>query len=372
MTDYMLNPAAGGERPAAIPEHRHFTNSDIAGFHRSISGYRETPLVPLPGLAEKLGVGKIICKDESMRFGLNAFKGLGASYAIHRLLMEDDKISTFCTATDGNHGRAVAWASSLFNRKAVVFVPGHTVDARIRNIKGHGAEVIRVNGDYDETVSTAREQADMNGWRLVQDTAWPGYTDIPSMIMSGYLTAFTESEESVHPAGLPGIDIVFLQAGVGSFAASAAWYYLNRYGKNRPRLVCVEPSESDCLLRSCRQAAPSTTRKSQKTIMAGLNCGTASLTAWPVLERGIDLFLSIDDRYAEDAMRSLYHPVNGDTRIISGESGAAGMAALIAMTQEPGLAEAGKGIGLDHNSRIMVFNTEGDTDPDAFRSIVSG
>ena len=195
-------------------------NSDAQVFHASLPNYEATPLVQLPNLAQKYNVGNIYIKDESYRLGLNAFKGLGASYAISEILKGNSGITTICTATDGNHGRAVAWSASLFGKKSVVFVPIGTTKQRIAAIEKEGAKVEIVDGDYDQTCAHAEKISKENSWELVQDTAWDGYEKIPAQIMAGYLTLFQELENSLHTAGQSKIDIVFLQAGVGSFAAA--------------------------------------------------------------------------------------------------------------------------------------------------------
>jgi diaminopropionate ammonia-lyase len=214
-------------------------------YHSSLPIYRPTPLVELPGLAKNLGVGNIYLKNEAHRFGLNAFKGLGASYAIFELLQKHPEIEIFCSATDGNHGRAVAWSARRAGKKAMIFVPKNITPHRIAAIENEGAKVIKTDGNYDEACLLAEKTSKSEGWQLVQDTAWEGYEDIPAYIMAGYLTHFEELQNSVHTLPLPKIDTVFLQSGVGSWAAAAVWYYVTRYGSSRPKIVIVEPTESD-------------------------------------------------------------------------------------------------------------------------------
>jgi diaminopropionate ammonia-lyase len=339
-------------------------------FHKTLPHYQPTPLIELPGLAEKLGVKEIYIKDEAKRFGLNAFKSLGASFAINEFLKNNKGEFTFSTATDGNHGRAVAWASKMFNQEAVVFVPSHTAEARINNIRNESAEVIVVNGDYDKTVEEAKEQSKKNNWILVQDSSWEGYTDSPLNIMKGYLTMFFELEEQLHNSNDPGIDLIFLQAGVGSWAASAAIYYCSMFGNKSPKLILVEPFEADCVLESVKKNRLTASTKSQRTIMAGLNCGTPSLIAFDILKHGIDLFISIPDKYSEEAMKQFYFPENNDVQIISGESGAAGLAGLLALLFEPDFKNVKARIGLNKDSGVLIFNTEGDTDPVNFSKII--
>jgi diaminopropionate ammonia-lyase len=384
------SPDWAGELTAA------FTADDVLPFHRSLPGYRPTPVVCLPALAKSLGIKEVLVKDESRRFDLKAFKVLGASYAIYRFLKgawagesnESFDIRrivdggpegpwagryTFCTATDGNHGRAVAWTAKRLFQKAVIYMPEGSVPARIRNIEKEGARVEIIHGTYDEAVRRIAADADRNGWQVISDTAYPGYITIPRFIMAGYITMFREMEPDVHPESEPGADVVFLQAGVGSFAAAAAWYYLNRYGSRGPKLVSVEPVEAACMVASAStpDGSIATAKGSFHTIMAGLNCGTPSLVAWPFIRDAFDMFVAITDEYAIDAMRRYYHPRQGDQRIISGESGAAGMGALLALSHDDRLRKARDELGLGPDSHVLLFNTEGDTDPDHFAKAVA-
>lgn len=346
------------------------TRSSI-DFHKTLPHYQPTPLFRLSSLAGKLGIKDLYIKDESKRFGLNAFKSLGASFAINDFLKNHKGEFTFCTATDGNHGRAVAWASKTSNQKAIVFVPSHTVEARINNIRNEGADVIIVNGDYDKTVEEAKKQSKKNNWILIQDSSWEGYTDIPLNIMKGYLTMFFELEDILNSGTYPEVDFVFLQAGVGSWAATAAIYYYSKFRNKSPKLILVEPFEADCVLESVKKSRLTASTKSQSTIMAGLNCGTPSLIAYDILKNGIDLFLSIPDKYSEEAMKQFYYPENNDSQIISGESGAAGLAGLLTLLNEPEMKNVNAKIGLNKDSRVLIFNTEGDTDPINFSKIIS-
>ena len=225
-------------------------NHDATNFHTSLNKYEPTPLVTLNNLSKKYKIGNIYIKDESHRFGLNAFKVLGASYAIHQALEKTPDIETFCTATDGNHGKAVAWSAKKFGKKSMVFVPKDTTAIRIEAIEKEGAKVIQINGSYNQACKKAKKRAEENNWTLIQDTAWKGYMEIPALIMSGYLTLFKELEENLHTSLESNIDIVFLQAGVGSMAAAGIYYYLNKYGIRRPKIILVEPEQADGILLS--------------------------------------------------------------------------------------------------------------------------
>ena len=345
--------------------------SKSLAYHKSLSVYKSTPLVSLYNLAKKYNVGNIYVKDESHRFGLNAFKGLGASYAIHKILEQQPKIETFCTATDGNHGRAVAWASKIANKKAVIFVPKDTTQSRIRAIENEGAKVIKIEANYDETCAFAKDVSLKEGWQLVQDTSWENYEKIPSQIMSGYLTHFQELEDTLHSIHEPKIDIVFLQAGVGSWAGSAIWYYLNRYGNNRPKIVVVEPFEADGILSSFKLGERVKPNCTFETIMAGLNCGIPSLNAWEIIKNGTDISIKVRDEFAEQAVRELYYPNGNDERIIAGESGVGGIAGFLALMTTDDMQVLKESLEITSKSNILFYNTEGATDVDNFNKIVN-
>jgi diaminopropionate ammonia-lyase len=369
---YLLN---APDRPAVKLDRKFneiFKSDEVFRFHRHLRCYAATPLVSLPKLAKNLGIKELYVKDESKRFRINTFKSLGASYGIAKVIEKRKKEKlVFCTATDGNHGRSVAWAARNVRQKAVIFVPKDTTALRIKNIKKHRGEVIVVDGDYDKAVATAREESEKKGYVLVQDNSWEGYTEIPKYIAAGYKTMMTEMENTLHPPKAPLVDFVFLQVGNGTWASSVVAYYRNRYPRKMPALVSVEPLECDSLLESFRIGKLSTTKGSQQTALVGLNCGTPSLLAWEILKEGIDLFLAIPDSYAIKAMKDLYYPFKRDKQIFAGESGAAGLGGLIALTGDPGLEEVKKQIGLNEESRVLVFVTEGVTDPDIFEELIT-
>lgn len=344
---------------------------DIEEIVTQLPGYSPTPLYRMERLAEKAGVRTLWVKDEAPRFGLQAFKGIGVAYAVKKVLEKygDREDIVFATATDGNHGRALAWAARLFGKRAVIYVPRTVTAARIENIRKEGAEVHVYDGTYDETVQFVAEQAKKHGWIVVQDTAWEGYTEIPAWIMAGYLMMFRELEETLHLEEKPIVDVVVLQAGVGSWAAAAVWYYVNRYGENRPKFILVEPTEADCFLQSIRTGEITPSTGSINSIMAGLNCGVPSILAWPILRNWVDVFMTLTDAYAEEAMRLYYYPEPPDPQIISGESGAAGLGALLAIQREPSFASVKDMLSLD-TAAVLTFNTEGMTDPENFQRIV--
>jgi diaminopropionate ammonia-lyase len=369
-------------------------SSGMLDFHRSLPGYEPTPLRELPDLAARLGLGAVLVKDEAERFGIKAFKALGASYAIYRFLKKQwqGRFSTpftparfqdpaalaalgsftFCAATDGNHGRAVAWTAKKLGQKAVIYMPADSVPARVESIRDEGAEVVLVEGTFDLCVERCAADAAENNWQAISDTAYPGYREIPGWILLGYTSIFAELEGVLHRPEEAGVDTVILPAGVGGLAAAGAFYYAKHYGAGRPVLICVEPVSSDCFLESIRfgkgEALP--TRGKLTSIMAGLNCGIPSPLAWPIVRDAVPFFLAMGDTYAEQAMRRYFHPLGTDPRIVSGESGSSGLAALLALTTSEKLAGVRSQLPLNQNSRVLLINTEGDTDPVNFKNIV--
>lgn len=369
---YQLN---APDRPAVKLDRKFneiFKSDEIFRFHRRLRCYTATPLVSLSKLAKSLGIKELYVKDESKRFRINTFKSLGASYGIAKVIEKRKKEKlTFCTATDGNHGRSVAWAARNVRHKAVIFVPKNTTALRIKNIRKHRGEVIVVDGDYDQAVAAAREEARKKDYILLQDNSWEGYTEIPKFIAAGYKTMMTEMENTLHPPKAPLVDFVFLQVGNGTWASAVVAYYRNRYPRKMPTLISVEPFECDSLLESFKNGKLSKTKGSQQTSLVGLNCGTPSMLAWEILKDGIDLFLAIPDAYAIKAMQNLYYPFKHDKQIFAGESGAAGLGGLIALVGDPTLQELKKQIGLNEESRVLVFVTEGVTDPDVFEELIA-
>jgi diaminopropionate ammonia-lyase len=329
-------------------------------------------------------------KDESHRFGIKAFKALGASYAIYNVLKKFweqkfgtsfglgsfsdisllDKLGsfTFSAATDGNHGKAVAWTARILNQKAVIYMPDNTAAYRIENIEKEGANVKLVKGTFDDCVKQNARDAEINNWQVISDTAYEGYMEIPNYIMAGYSTIFRELESQE----INEFDFVFLQAGVGGLAAAGAWYFTRKFKEKRPKLICVEPTESDCFLESIinGNGKPIATKGKQESIMAGLNCGIPSELAWPYIKDNVDLFIAITDNYAEKAMKQYYHPIDNDERIISGESGASGLAGMIALFNDKNLAYAKEVLGFNNSSKILIINSEGDTDPVFFKKTI--
>jgi|TARA_B110000261_G_scaffold98593_1_gene111364 diaminopropionate ammonia-lyase len=365
MNDYFLNHSIG--KLIINQTHAILSESNSLNFHHSLDCYQESPLINLENLSNKLSISKLFVKDESNRFELNSFKVLGASYAIFKILKKYPNTSVFCTATDGNHGKAVAWSSRMYDKKAIVYVPKGTTSLRVKAIESLGATVHKLDLDYEQTCFYASEISKKMNWQLIQDTSWDNYEEIPSLIMAGYLSHFLEIDKSIGFQNSPNIDIIFLQCGVGSWAASCIWYYLNKYGKNRPKIVIVEPTESCGVFQSFKENKRVSPKGSLNTIMAGLNCGIPSKNAWEIIKNGCDAIIKISDKEVKSAMRILYNPIENDSKIISGESGAAGLAGLIKVRHLQGFRNH---INLNNSSKILLFNTEGDTDANSFQEII--
>ena len=328
-------------------------------FHRKLKNYKSTELHNLSGLASKLKLSSIHVKDESKRFGLGSFKPLGVSYALDQILKKNKTVSTLCTATDGNHGIGLSWISKMFNKKCVVYVPKHTPLLTVKKISKFGAKVLQLKKNYDQTCKYAFDISKKMGWQLVQDVSWKGYKKIPAYIMSGYQTHFREIDENVKKKDLPFFDVVFLQCGVGSWAASCIWYYLNKYGDKRPKIILVEPTESAGVFESFLNKKRCNPSGSLKTIANSLNCGIPSMSAWEIIKSGSDGVIKINDYEILESMSLFLEPLKKDPKIISGESGAVGLAGLLKCLNKKSFKKLRKHIGLDCNSKVLLFNTEG-------------
>ena len=363
-------------------------------FHKSFPQYSVTPLQKLSALADYLGVKGIYCKDESYRFGLNAFKVLGGSYAMGRYIAQElgrdiselpynvlssDKLreefgqATFFTATDGNHGRGVAWAAKRLGQKAVVRMPKGTTKTRFDNIAKEGAEVTIEEVNYDDCVRmAAAEAAKTEHGIIVQDTAWAGYEEIPSWIMQGYGTLVLEADKQLKENGVDRPTHVFVQAGVGSLAGAVVGYFAHKYKENPPVMVVCEASAADCLYRSAVQADGNLVNVTGdlQTIMAGLACGEGNTIGWDILKNHVTVFASCPDWMSAKATRIYANPLENDPHIISGESGSVPLGLAYTALHDEDAKDLKAALKLDENSNILVISTEGDTDPVRYREIV--
>ena len=352
-------------------------------FHERLPGYEPTRLLSAPGVAAALGVGRVYVKDESSRFGLPSFKILGASWAVYRSLVQrlgdplpawetfeqlGDLLSpikplSLAAATDGNHGRAVARMAALLGLGAHILVPEGTSEARIDAIASEGARVTVVDGDYDEAIRRSASEAS-DRCLVIADTSWPGYERVPRWIIEGYGTVLSEVQDALGATGQR-VDLAAAQIGVGAFASAVVQHFRSPDARGHTAVVGVEPLDADCALESARAGEIVTVPGPHRSIMVGLNCGTPSMIAWPVLSRGIDLFVGIQDERAREAMRLL-----AAEGIVSGESGASGLGGLLEVLTGSSTQEQRRALGVDVGSTVLVISTEGATDPGAYREIV--
>lgn len=365
-------------------------------FHKSFPQYSVTPLARLNGMSARLGLGGLYVKDESYRFGLNAFKVLGGSFAMARYIagemgrdvaeltydyLTSDQFradfgqAVFFTATDGNHGRGVAWAAKKLGQKAVVHMPMGSAKSRFDNIAKEGAQVTIEEVNYDDCVRMAAAEADQTEHGVViQDTAWDGYEEIPTWIMQGYGTMVGEAAEQLRQQGNIKPTHVFVQAGVGSLAGAVVGYFANLYPNDPPKFVVMEARAADCLYQGA-VAGDGKTRVvggGLQTIMAGLACGEPNTLSWDILRNHADAFLSCCDWMSAKGMRMLAAPLAGDPVLISGESGAIGMGVISAIMEDDTYKELREALDLNGSSQVLLFSTEGDTDPERYRKIVWG
>lgn len=355
-------------------------------FHKQLEGYEPTPLCSLDAFARLIGVKKVLVKDESKRFGLNAFKMLGGAYAIARLLCEKYQIDindftfdafkamktekmTFATTTDGNHGRGVAWAAQQLGQNAVIYMPKGSAQERVDHILRLGAECIVTDMNYDDTVRLTMKKAQELGWQVVQDTSWEGYTKIPTWIMQGYATMADEAAEQIAALGTKPTHVL-LQAGVGAMAAGVLGYLVDVYGARNLHSVTVEPELADCVYRSGVKGELVNVGGDMATIMAGLACGETNPLGWPLLKSCTTQFVSCQDSVAALGMRVLGNPLGDDPRIISGESGAVGVGLLAAVHYHPQREQLMAKLGLNADSVVLAISTEGDTDVKHYREVV--
>lgn len=365
----------------------------VRGFHKSVPSYAQTPLVSLNDLAARFGVKGIYAKDESRRFGLNAFKGLGGIYALSRIACETLELSientrfedlkasknkerlqnmVFVTATDGNHGKGVAWAASQLGCQSHVYMPKGSSELRAQAIRDIGATEVQITDmGYDDAVRFASKMSREHGWVLVQDTSWDGYEKVPAWIIQGYTTMVYEALESLNEKNIKPTH-VFLQAGVGAMSGGVTGFLASYYGSERPKIVIVEPEGAACIYESarCADGRPHAATGNGKTIMAGLNCGEPCTITWPLLRDYADAYMCFPDYVAARGMRIYASPCGIDVKVISGESGASTMGAFSMVMESPKLADIKERLGLNGDSVVLLFSTEGDTDPVSYRRIV--
>jgi len=377
--DVLRNPLR--DVTAAIPP----LDPDVWEFHRRMPGYAPTLLVDCPRVAESLGVGRVLVKAETRRLGLPSFKILGASWATYRAVcerlgheprpwtnitelatqLEELRPFALAAATDGNHGRAVAFMARTLGFSCRIFVPEGTTPARISAIESEGARVVVVDGDYDEAVRRSAREAE-DRCLVISDTSWPGYETTPARVSEGYATIFDEVDFALASSDIGALDAVFVPVGVGALMSAAVRHYRAGDAAGGPLIVGVEPIDANCVAASAEAGELVTVPGPHRSIMVGLNCGTASMIGWPIVAAGVDVFVSIDDDWARHAMVTL-----ADAGVVAGETGAAALAGLTALVDADlsnGLSDVGERLGPD--STVLLLCTEGATDPGAYRDIV--
>ena len=350
----------------------------LLAVHRSLPGYAPTPLVPLDSLAAELGVEKVWLKDETQRIGLPSFKIMGASWAVaaaiaRHLTLDSLDLGSLraslsgsgvqlCAATDGNHGRAVARMARLLGVPCRIFVPAGLAEDRIASIASEGAEVVRGTHTYDPTVMEAADWAASERALLIQDTSWSGYEEVPRQIVLGYDTILREVDDELRLRGFGTPTLVMAQAGVGSFASAVVAHYGS--GDDRPQFVSIEPDSADCVAASIKEGLPTEAAGHLDSIMAGLNCGVVSELAWPILRDGLGAAVTIDDDGAREGMREL-----AQAGVSAGECSGAAVGGLRLLLSDARWRER---LGITSESCVLVFATEGVTEPSTYTSIVEG
>ena len=389
---------AGNTMPKSDDKHLGIMSLDhvkkARAFHQSFPQYTVTPLARLDGQAARLAPSNLCVKDESYRFGLNAFKVLGGSFAMANYIADEtgkdvadctfdyltsDQLAkdfgqaTFFTATDGNHGRGVAWAANKLGQKSVVHMPKGSSKSRFDNIAKEGAKVTIEEVNYDDCVRmAAAEAAQTEHGVIVQDTAWEGYEEIPSWIMQGYGTMANEAADQLRQCSVNRPTHVFVQAGVGSLAGAVVGFFANLFPNDPPKFVVMEAEAADCLYQGAlaNDGKPRIVTGDLKTIMAGLACGEPNTISWDILRNHVSAFISCPDWVSAKGMRMLSSPVKGDPRVVSGESGAVGMGLLAAIMETDEYKDLREYLGLDRFSQVLLFSTEGNTDPMKFRKVL--
>ncbi len=360
-------------------------------FVKSYPEYQKTPLINLQELAKKFNVKNILVKDESKRLGLNAFKGVGVLYGAVKVICEkfsldinnlsfkdllvgelNKKIKemTFIAATDGNHGRGLAWVAQKLGCACHIYMPKNTTEARIRAIESLGAKVIVTEGNYDETLKIVIEEAKRNNWEHIQDQAWEGYTKITNFISEGYTIIADEIREQLLEYNIEKPTHIFLQAGAGTFALGIMGYFANLYRDKKPYMGILEPKNAACYYNSIKNGKYTEIKGDLETIMAGLSVGEANIVAWDILKTIVDGYGSCEDSIAARGMRILANPLKGDTRIVSGESGAIGLGFVSMVCQLAEFEKLKEELKIDESSQILLISTEGDTDPEMYQSIL--
>jgi diaminopropionate ammonia-lyase len=386
---YLVKAPQDGTIPKSFSEN---ASQKVLRFHRQLPDYQPTNLVRLSKLAQSWGIGEVLVKDESTRFNLKAFKVLGGSYAVARLLCQKLRVDiedidydyllsdevrqrigqiTLTTATDGNHGRGIAWIAEQLKQRAVIYMPNGSVRSRVENIRSHGATVEVTDLNYDDAVRLSCRMAQENGWYVIQDTAWEGYTEIPLWIMQGYMTMCAEAVSQMSQEGIRPTH-VFVQAGVGALAGAMVGYLVNKFQDNPPRFIIMEPNNAACILASAAagDGLPHAVTGDLNTIMVGLACGEPNPIAWDILRNFPSCYISCDNFVAANGIRILANPLEGDDAVEAGESGSVGIGLLDLLANNPDFGKLKQELKIGPDSNLLFFNTEGATDPENYREIL--
>lgn len=364
----------------------------VLRFHQQLPNYKPTRLVSLKGLARAWGFGDIFVKDESTRFDLKAFKVLGGSFAVARLICQklgmrleetnypylvSDEVRqrigrmTLTTATDGNHGRGIAWTAQQLGQEAVIYMPKGTVPSRVENIRSHGASVEVTDLNYDDAVRLANSRAEEKGWHMIQDTSWEGYEEIPLWIMQGYMTMCKEAVDQMAELNTAPTHVL-IQAGVGAMSGAVVGYLVNKFRDQPPRFIIMEPNNAACIFASAKagDGQPHAVTGDLDTIMAGLACGEPNLIGWEILRDFPCGYISCDNYVAANGMRILANPVSGDRAVEAGESGSVGIGFLDLLANHSALDGIKQALDIGPDSKLLMFNTEGATDPINYQEIL--
>lgn len=365
----------------------------VRHIHDSIPQCKTSPLVHLTSLSEYLGLKSIFVKNESKRGSINSFKILGATYAVSKLICGklglkieevtfdylkskevNEKINniTLVTCSDGNHGRGIAWTANQLGLKAIIYMPKGTVESRVKNIETLGAQVVVTELNYDDTVRHANKMAQLNNWHIVQDTSWEGYDEIPKNILQGYSTMGMEAIEQLQALGVCKPTHIFVQAGVGAMAGGVTGAIANFYDGAIPTTVIMEPTNAACYFKSAEinDGFPHNVDGDLESIMAGLACGEPVKAGWDIIKDFAYGFCKCPDYVTADGMRVLGNPIGEDERIIAGESAGVGIGFILKVMTDPQYRKTKELLKLNKESVVLVFSTEGDTDPINYRKIV--
>ncbi len=391
--EYQFKSFVQEPRKGAVPQNFSEEAADrVHRFHQQLPNYNPTPLANLRNLASVWGVGGIFVKDESPRFDLQAFKVLGGSYAVARLICKKLGISldetdyaylvgdearrrigrmTLTSATDGNHGRGIAWAAQQLGQDAVIYMPKGAAASRVENIRAHGARVEVTDLNYDDAVRLACRMADENGWHVIQDTAWEGYEEIPLWIMQGYMTMCKEAVDQMAAADAVPTH-VFVQAGVGALAGAVVGYLVNRFRECPPRFIIMEPNNAACIFASATagDGKPHAVTGDLDTIMAGLACGEPNPIGWEILRDFPTGYVRCDNYVAANGIRILANPLGNDPAVEAGESGSVGIGLLELLAGHSAFKDVRRTLKIDADAKLLFFNTEGATDPVNYREIL--